>query len=199
MRKKTKGFTVLELIITLSLTVVVLGVVYTFFFSNSKTLATTEINSDLQLESESIQKELLLYGTQAEGINKINNITLTDNNKYNYEESLDDDGKLDVTELKFKIGTEYFTFVYDKGNNKLNLKKVKEDGTEVMDSEVELPKVLSSNVIEFKVRPLDYRMNPSGSFNETTGLEISLILNKKKGYSDVTMPVSVIVKFRNKN
>lgn len=199
MRKKTKGFTVLELIITLSLTVVVLGVVYTFFFSNSKTLATTEINSDLQLESESIQKELLLYGTQAEEINKINNVTLTDNNKYNYEESLDDDGKLDVTELKFKIGTEYFTFVYDKANNKLNLKKVNEDETEVMDSGVVFPKALSSNVIEFKVRPLDYRMNPSGGFNETTGLEISLILNKKKGYSDVTMPVSVIVKFRNKN
>lgn len=198
MRKKTKGFTVLELIITLSLTVVVLGVVYTFFFSNSKTLTTTEINSDLQLESETIQKELLLYGTQAEGISKLNNVTVEKNNKYNYEGSLDDNGKLDVTEVRFKIGAEYFTFIYDKGNNKLSLKKVNEDGTEVEDSELSLPKILSTNVTELKVRPIDYRMSSNGNFKDTTGLEISLVLNKKKGYSDVTIPMSVIVKFRNK-
>ncbi|MBS5886162.1 MAG: prepilin-type N-terminal cleavage/methylation domain-containing protein [Clostridium sp.] len=198
MRKKTKGFTVLELIITLSLTVVVLGVVYTFFFSNSKTLAKTEINSDLQLESETIQKELLLYGAQAEGISKLNNVTIKDTNKCNYEGLLDDNGKLDVTELKFKIGAEYFTFIYDIGINKLTLKKVNKDGEEVIDSKLDFPKILSSNITEFKVRPLDYRMNPKGNFKETTGLEISLVLNKKKGYSDVTMPVSVIVKFRNK-
>lgn len=111
MRKKAKGFTVLELIITLSLTVVVLGVVYTFFFSNSKTLAKTEINSDLQLESEAIQKELLLYGTQAKGISKLNNVTIKDTNKYNYEGSIDDNGKLEVEELRFKIGEEYF-YIY---------------------------------------------------------------------------------------
>lgn len=198
MRKKTKGFTVLELIITLSLTVVVLGVVYTFFFSNSKTLAKTEINSDLQLESETIQKELLLYGAQAEGISKLNNVTIKDTNKCNYEGLLDDNGKLDVTELKFKIGAEYFTFIYDIGINKLTLKKVNKDGEEVIDSKLDFPKILSSNITEFKVRPLDYRMNPKGNFKEATGLEISLVLNKKKGYSDVTMPVSVIVKFRNK-
>lgn len=198
MRKKTKGFTVLELIITLSLTVVVLGVVYTFFFSNSKTLAKTEINSDLQLESETIQKELLLYGAQAEGISKLNNVTIKDTNKCNYEGLLDDNGKLDVTELKFKIGAEYFTFIYDIGINKLTLKKVNKDGEEVIDSKLDFPKILSSNITEFKVRPLDYRMNPKGNFKETTGLEISLVLNKKKGYLDVTMPVSVIVKFRNK-
>ncbi|WP_195266646.1 prepilin-type N-terminal cleavage/methylation domain-containing protein [Clostridium sp. 1001275B_160808_H3] len=198
MRKKAKGFTVLELILTLSLTVVVLGVVYTFFFSNSKTLAKTEINSDLQLESEAIQKELLLYGTQAEGISKLNNVTIKDTNKYNYEGSLDDNGKLEVEELRFKIGEEYFTFIYDKRNNKLTLKKVNKDGDEVTDSKLNLPKILSSNVTEFKVRPLDYRMNSKGNFKETTGLEISLVLNKKKGYSDVTIPLSVIVKFRNK-
>ncbi len=198
MRKKARGFTVLELILTLSLTVVVLGVVYTFFLSNSKTLARTEINSDLQLESETIQKELFLYGTQAEGISKLNDITINDTNKYNFEGSLDDNGKLDVTELKFKMGLEYVTVIYDKGNNKLTLKKVNKDGTEVTDSELILPKILSSNVTDFKVRPLDYRMNLNGNFKDTTGLEISLLLNKKKGYSDVTMPVSVIVKFRNK-
>lgn len=199
MRKRTKGFTILELIITLSLTVVVLGVVYTFFFSNSKTLTTTEINSDLQLESETIQKELLLYGTQAEKISKLNGTELTETDKYNYEGLItDSNGKLDVTELRFKTGIEYFTFIYDEGSSTLTLKKFDASGAEISDPNLNLPKVLSSNITEFKIRPIDYRMKPTGNFKETTGLEISLILNKKKGYSDVTMPLSVIVKFRNK-
>lgn len=198
MRRKTRGFTVLELIITLSLMVIVLGVVYTFFFSNSKTLATTEMNSDLQMESEGIQMDLLQYGTQAEGINEINNTKITATNKYNYE-GLSDNGKLDISQITFKIGEEYFRFIYNSGNSTLSLKKVNEIGTVISDESLRLPRDLSKNVIEFKVRPLDYRMKPNGNFMETTGLEISLVLNKKKGYSNVTMPISVIVKFRNKN
>lgn len=197
MRKKTRGFTVLELIITLSLMVIVLGVVYTFFFSNSKTLTTTEINSDLQMESEGIQMELLQYGTQAEGISEINNTKITASNKYNYE-GLSDNGKLDISQITFKIGVEYFRFIYNSANNTLTLNKVNEAGTVISDESLRLPRDLSKNVTEFKVRPLDYRMKPSGNFMETTGLEVSLVLNKKKGYSNVTIPISVIVKFRNK-
>lgn len=198
MRKKIRGFTVLELIITLSLMVIVLGVVYTFLFSNSKTLTTTEINSDLQMESEGIQMELLQYGTQAEGISEINNTKITASNKYNYE-GLSDNGKLDISQITFKIGVEYLRFIYNSANSTLTLNKVNESGTVISDESLRLPRDLSKNVTEFKVRPLDYRMKPSGNFMETTGLEISLVLNKKKGYSNVTMPISVIVKFRNKN
>lgn len=197
MRKKTRGFTVLELIITLSLMVIVLGVVYTFFFSNSKTLTTTEINSDLQMESEGIQMELLQYGTQAEGISEINNTKITASNKYNYK-GLSDNGKLDISQITFKIGVEYFRFIYNSANNTLTLNKVNEAGTVISDESLRLPRDLSKNVTEFKVRPLDYRMKPSGNFMETTGLEVSLVLNKKKGHSNVTIPISVIVKFRNK-
>lgn len=198
MKTKAKGFTLLELIITLSLTVLVLGVVYTFFFSNSKTLTTTEINSDLQLEAEGIQKDLLMYGTQAEGISKINGVELITTKDMEYSSISASDGKLDVTEIKLKVGADYFTFLYNQINNTLTIRKVNEEDREIIDSKLNLPKELSNNVSEFKVRPLDYRMNPTGNFKDAPGLEISLVLNKKKGYSDVTIPVSVIVKFRNK-
>lgn len=187
MKKKTKGFTLLELIITLSLTVIVLGVIYTFFFSNSKTLTTTEINSDLQFEVDKIQQELLFYGTQAERINEINGSTINEVDKYYYG-TLDGEGKLEVTNLKFIVESKEINFIYTDSNNRLELQVGTNPG-----------KILSSNVEEFKIRPLDYRIKgESGSFYESNGLEISLILNKKKGYSDVTIPVSVIVKFRNK-
>lgn len=199
MRKKTKGFTLLELIITLSLTVVVLGVVYTFFFSSSKTITTTEINSDLQSESEAIQKELLLYGTQAEKISAIidyNNINFIDKD---YSSLSNTNGKLDVNEIRFKVGVEYFTFLYNKDNNTLTLNKGEEGDAKITDTNSKLLKVLSANVKEFKVRPLDYRISEKkGNFKDATGLEISLVLKKKKGYSDVTIPLSVIVKFRNR-
>lgn len=201
MRNKRKGFTVLELIITISITVIVLGVIYTFFLSNSKTLAKTEINSDLQLEAEGIQQELLLYGTEAKAIGEINGIRLIkedlnkieQDNIYSYgpinsEGKLDDSGKLNVTNLKFRIESMEVNLIYNGSENTL-----------MVQEEAKPSNILSKNVKEFKIRPLDYRMNPNGNFNDATAIEFSLVLNKKKGYSDVTIPVSTIVKLRNKN
>jgi len=195
---KKKGFTLIEIIITLAITVIVLGVIYTFARTSSMTLTKTNINSTLQEESEIIQKYLINYGTQAEKISEIidyNNISFI-NESYNSLSSTD--GNLDVTEIKFKVGVEYFTFLYDKSISTLTLKKVDKNDVEITDNNSKLSKVLSTNVTEFKIRPLDYRINPNSNFKESTGLEISLKLNKKKGYSDVTIPLSVIVKFRNK-
>ena len=199
MRKKTKGFTILELIIALSLTVVVLGVVYTFFLVSSKTITKTQINSDLQLELEAIQKGLLVYGTQAEkisGIEDIGGINLL-NKSYS---DFPNDGKLGIKEVKFKIDSEQYAFIYEQSFNTLTLKKfTSEVSTTGIDIDSEFEKVLSKNIKNFEIRPLDYQINkPDGKLENATGLEISLILNKKKGYSDVTIPLSIIVKFRNK-
>lgn len=183
MNKKSKGFTVLELIIALGLIVVILGVIYLFYSSNSKTLKTTEIKSDLQVEAEKIQKELFKYGTQAKEIEEI-----YDENKFkvniddkNYASILDSNGKLIVSELKLKGEGEESDFVYDKSKSTITLNG----------------KVLSTYVKEFKIRPLKYNMNPDDNFRAVKELEISLLLNEKSGQVDVTRPLSVIVKFRN--
>lgn len=196
---KKKGFTLIELIITLAITVIVLGVIYTFAKTSSMTLTKTNINSTLQEEAEIIQRYLVNYGTQAEKISEIidyKNISFINED---YDSLSSTDGKLDVTEIKFKVGVEYFTFLYDKSISTLTLKKVDKNDVETTDNNSQLSKVLSTNVTEFKVRPLDYRINSNSNFEESTGLEISLKLNKKKGYSYVTIPLSVIVKFRNKD
>lgn len=199
MRKKSKGFTILELIIALSLTVVVLGVVYTFFLVSSKTITKTQINSDIQIELEAIQKELLFYGTQAEKISKIEDISGSNLLSKPYND-FPSDGKLEIKEVKFKIDSEQYAFIYEQSFNTLTLKKfTSEVSTKGIDIDSEFEKVLSKNIKNFEIRPLDYQINKSnGKLENATGLEISLILNKKKGYSDVTIPLSVIVKFRNK-
>lgn len=198
MKDKKRGFTLIELIITLSLTTIILGVIYTFFITNTKSLSKIEINSELQTEAQNIQKEFLNYCTQSEGIVEINNIKVeSDNEEILYKNILDSEGKVDINNIKFKLEDNYFKFIFDKNSGILSLKSFDKYGNEInIDG---LPKVLSKNIKEFKIRPLDFRSNPNGNFKEASSIEILLTLNKKKGYSEVETPSSLIVKFRNKN
>ena len=198
MRKKKRAFTLIELIITLALTSLILGVIYTFFITNTKSLSKIEINSELQTEASNIQTEILTYLTQSEGIVEINNTKITNTNKLPYQENLDlNSGKLDITNLKVKLENEYYELSFDKSTSILSLKAVNKNGNIV--NENNLPKILSKNVKEFQIRPLDFRNNESGNFKDAYGIEVLLTLKKKKGYSDVETPSSLIVKFRNKN
>lgn len=198
MRKKKRAFTLIELIITLALTSLILGVIYTFFITNTKSLSKIEINSELQTEASNIQTEILTYLTQSEGIVEINNTKITNTNKLPYQENLDlNSGKLDITNLKVKLENEYYELSFDKSTSILSLKAVNKNGNIV--NENNLPKILSKNVKEFQIRPLDFRNNESGNFKDAYGIEVLLTLKKKKGYSDVETPSSLIVKFRNKD
>lgn len=197
MKKKTKGFTILELIITLSLVVIVLGVVYTFFFSNSKTLTTTELNSDLQFEAEKIQDELLVVGTESKGISQVlylGGLNITDESYNAISDMQAQEGKVEVNEIRFIDDNGYYELDYEGTN--LTIRKLDNSGNEL--TEDGYPEVLSKNVTNLYIRPIDYRMNNLGKFINAPGIEISIILKKNKGYSEVSLPVSTIVKFRNK-
>lgn len=186
MKKKKKAFTLLELIITLSITVVVLGTIYTFFLTNSKTIISTEISSDLQIESQNIQNEILKYGTESNKITSLNGNEIKDSNKVSYS-ILDPNGQVDVSEITFEAEGYKYKFTFDNSSGVFTVRKNLEEIVE-----------LSKNIEELKIRPLDYRMKGNGNFYEANGAEISFVLKVKKGYSDVTIPSSVIVKFRNK-
>lgn len=197
MKKKTKGFTILELIISLSLVVIVLGVVYTFFFSNSKTLTTTELNSDLQFEAEKIQDELLVVGTESKGISQVlylGGLNITDESYNAISDMQAQEGKIEVNEIRFVDDNGYYELDYEGTN--LTIRKLDNSGNEL--TEDGYPEVLSKNVTNLYIRPIDYRMNNLGKFINAPGIEISIILKKNKGYSEVSLPVSTIVKFRNK-
>lgn len=187
---KKKGYTLLELIVSISLILIVLGVIYTFFLSNTKTIITTELGVDLQIEAQNIQDAILKYGTESKGISKINDITLSKSNKYDYNEEGQDlssnNGKLDIKEIVFNVDDKSITFKYNSQNKEL---KLIENNNE---------KIIGKNIESFKVRPIDYKINKEGNFYETKGLEFSIILSTKKGYSSVKSPLSIIVKFRNK-
>lgn len=192
--KKKKGFTLLELIIVLALTLVVIGVASTFFISTIKTFKRAEISSNLQLEAEQIEGLLLTVGLQSEGIEEINDLNITSTEKRYYRDVLNLDGKLETKKVKFKLLNEYYTL--EKENEKLVAKKYNNIGQEI--SEGGYPKVLSESLTELNIRPVDFRMKPNSSLYEMKAVEINIKLEDVKGSSGVEVPLSSIIKFRNK-
>lgn len=203
MKKKSTGFTVIELVITLAITTMIIGVAYTFFFTNNKTLNTTEINSELQYEAENIEKLLLNLGTQAKNIEIVDSKESDDtSNKYSAL-------PIDVDEEdKYKRKIENLTLNYEDGSKLIliltgNVLTIQfNDSTGI--SSVPIT-TLSTNVKKIKIRPLDVRMIvnqgddvfTSKKLDTAPGLEFNITLAKKKGYSDVKYESTVLVKFRN--
>lgn len=188
---KRKGFTLIEVMLALGITTLVLGAIYTFFFTSNKTLATIDINGTLQTEGEKIQNELVFVGTQATGILKVDNINLEDS----YNNYLNSQKKLEISsELSFAVEDDRDKFIYTflVEGNKLSLKE------QIVGDSNATTKELSKNVQSFTIRPIDVNINVNGSLKTAPGLEITIVLNKEKGYSEVSYPISTIVKFRNK-
>lgn len=204
MKKKSTGFTVIELVITLAITTMIIGVAYTFFFTNNKTLNTTEINSELQYEAENIERLLLNLGTQAKNIEIVDNMAANDPlNKYsllpinsveekNYKKSINN------IVLNYEDTSRFELTLESNGTLKTSFND--ESGT----SDI-AETILSTNVIDIKIRPLDVRMivnegiikMESTLLSDSPGLEFNITLAKKKGYSDVKYESTILVKFRN--
>ena len=204
MKKKSTGFTVIELVITLAITTMIIGVAYTFFFTNNKTLNTTEINSELQYEAENIERLLLNLGTQAKNIEIVDNMAAHDPlNKYsllpinsveekNYKKSINN------IVLNYEDTSRFELTLESNGTLKTSFND--ESGT----SDI-AETILSTNVIDIKIRPLDVRMivnegiikMESTLLSDSPGLEFNITLAKKKGYSDVKYESTILVKFRN--
>ena len=168
----------------LAITVIVLGTIYTLFFTSNRTLTSAEINSILQDESQIIENKILKIGEEAEGlVSIISNGNEYLNTNYNdFDTTLNN--KISVTSLKFKSGA------YEN-----TVDQIQYEGTNLSIN----GNLISSNVSDFMVRPLDINMvhENEGSFEKTTGLEFTIKLVKKKGYTEIEYPLTIIVKFRN--
>ncbi|MDD7795761.1 prepilin-type N-terminal cleavage/methylation domain-containing protein [Clostridium sp. 'White wine YQ'] len=73
MKKRKKAFTIIELLLVLALSAVVLGVVFSFFLSNTRTINATGVNSDLQEEAQDITQKITKDLMEAESIRTIIN------------------------------------------------------------------------------------------------------------------------------
>jgi prepilin-type N-terminal cleavage/methylation domain-containing protein len=192
MRLKSKGFTLTELIITLAITTLVIGVIYTFFISSNKTLTSIEVRAQLQEEGKDIQELLMTIGTESKGISKL--VDESGNPIYKYSEGflesdMDSNNKLKLSLIELILIDNSICILEYDSSTKILSSKI--DGVE---------KILSKNVEEFSIRPLDIRMvnlSDEPLFINCPGLEFNINLKKKKGYSEIDYPITIITKFRN--
>lgn len=213
---KKEGFTLLELIVVMAVSVMIIGVIYTFFIVNQKSLSRAEINSTLQGEAATIQKEVDVIGAQGKGITSLNRTsigTVTPSAvNYSMVGTGTENGNLkgvDITSLTTEIysgETGSTTTPYLSGYYTLYLANIPSKTEKNLylknDSDPGNGKLLSSNVVSMSITPLNYQSvanKTAATFDKTTGLQITIILHIKKGFSDITYPVTTVVNFRNSN
>lgn len=203
MKKIKKGFTLIELVIVLAIMTLVLAIISNFFISNNKFFKRAETKSNLQEEAAEIETLLMNLLLQAEGIEEADDITKESYDKifknkyiYNFGEYKNWNGKIEVERLVIRALDKEFFISIEKEDNKLIAKKLDSRKDEIIADKY--PKVISKNVSEFIIRPIDFRMNEKGTLGNTSAIEITINLKDKKNKTDLETEVSMIGKFRNK-
>ena len=180
---KKKGFTLIEVVVVLAITVMIAGVIYTFYNSNNRTLTAAEAKSILQTEANQIQKELINIGTQA------TSVTIK-------EGTADDLKKLEFTVYDDMNKTSMTTYVFDSSNVNSELSRsgqlhdmyIYKDGSSTGQAK-------SKHVKSVKIEALD----GSANIDDSSNVQITVNLYIKKGLNEYEYPITTIVKLRNKN
>ena len=68
MKKRVKGMTLIEMIISLSILTIIVGVIYIFFFSSNRILSDADINEQLQSDAQRIEYRLSKDGMESSNI-----------------------------------------------------------------------------------------------------------------------------------
>lgn len=67
MKKKKPGFTLMEMMIALAITVTILGIASSMFITGNKVFSESDVKSTLQIEGQAIQEKISDIGMQASG------------------------------------------------------------------------------------------------------------------------------------
>lgn len=203
-KEKNRGFTLVEIIIALAIAVMIMAAMYSFFAQSTKTSVSAEVKSELQGEAEKIQTELVRIGTQSKMLHSLSTSA----------------GDYAAIDFSYDLLTETATVNGNNVGKAISVNNiVLEDpngcgysfslnGSELIFSDPTTTPatdtVLSKNVKSFKIRPIDINKIEDSELSNTklgnvSGIQVIIELQKKKGYTNITCPVEVIIKFRNKD
>ncbi|MEL5899097.1 type II secretion system protein, partial [Clostridium sporogenes] len=85
---KKKAFTLIEVIITMAIMVIVIGIIFPFFNSNFKTLNETEIRGDLQREGNKVMEYFTKSAMEANNVKETKDtivFSTDDNEEYLFQ------------------------------------------------------------------------------------------------------------------
>lgn len=199
-RKNKKGFTLIEMIIVMALTVLTISVVSSVFFMGNTVFSSADSKTTLQMEKQDIEHELSKINMQATGISEIK-IGSGSISGSRLDEWIDADKYSSVNEISIKyVDAEKQDnhYIYKDKHYKFSIEengKITVNGVEspvytlTMTEETEnIKKTLSRNVLDFKVKP-----------NDKDGLIFDILL-KKRSFKEVNeLNVNFAVSFRNRN
>lgn len=200
MKKKAKGMTLIEVVISMAILSIVFGVIYLFFFSSNRILSDADVKEQLQSEGHKIEDKITTLGMEASNIIAIND---SHNDLMGSREG-------DVRAVKFNIVTKDATT--DAIVNEEVIVKYDEENKSIYYGESTDPNImtnkditgltlLSSNVENFTINSTEIDNGATTpemkSFRDTKSIQVNIILNRRKGYSDITRKVSTVINFRN--
>lgn len=210
---KKSGFTLIEMIIVLALTVIIIGIASSIFTNGNRIFSDSDAKSTLQIQAQTIQEEISKVGMEAIGIESITDIDghqttgsavkpivnadygdlyLTDiNGKRIQNDENNENAWLQVSEVIVESYNEAENTItpstiitYDKFSKKLST--VKDEELREFQGEVE----------SVRIKPINITKS-DGTFWNTNSIVVSVMLHRKSGFADVTYPVLITVKFRN--
>lgn len=148
--RQQKGFTLVELLVTLGLAGIIISTVMSFFIANIKNYKAINTSAELQYQSQYI-------------INYMTNKFLEANNIISVNSNVDESGKKDISDITFKLESDVLKFQVDASDKIIFVDK--------NSNSIEL----GNNVLSLCMTPI-----PDGKFTDANGLEIELILKDGK-------------------
>lgn len=199
--KCRKGFTLIEMIIVMMLTIVVLGMIFAIFFAGNRVFSEADVKSTFQMEGQNLQEELTKKNMQGIGIKKVvtsDNDMLEDDNLedwcnekqstnvneiwINYADAEKKSGEYEYTNQIYKFKLVPIDKTVKDGDEEItvnNLVMVDESGSE---------RTLSTNVRDFAVIP-----------DKDNSITLNISLLKHGWTGNQKYSVNFDISFRNRN
>lgn len=184
--RKKKGFTVMELVIVIALTVVVLEIVWTMFSVSNKIISDVTIKSDLQREGQAIQEKLSNIGMQATAIESVNKNEL----KKTQTIQINSYYKSESSPAPF-----YIRYDYGETNRKLYIN----DSGDINNKDADY-RVLSDNIDSVKINNEDIIDIGEDTLKNINAVDFTITLSKNRNYNNkpITQLITIRTVFRNK-
>lgn len=187
MKKKKPGFTLVEMIIALALTVTILGIASSMLIAGNKVFSNSDVKTTLQMEGQAIQEKISDVGMQATGIVQPTEPYIWNSNP----------NEIDNILINSYYKTTEAGASYDLEIKKRYLGKTYKDGSKIYELLVG-DSVISSNVKSFQIDSGVITANENKTLKNINSIEFTIVLRKEKGYDDVQQTIKFRVAFRNK-
>lgn len=170
MKRKKKAFTLIEMIITLAITIMIIEIVSSIFITGNKVFSDSDIKSTLQIEAQKIQETISDIGMEAVNIRSVSRNELTN-------------GLDQINIISYYKSDEPIAYI------------IKKEGNDLLINDT----IISTNLKSIDINDEILNCDKAEELKKFDSITFNIKLSKKKGYSDVIYPIDFTIKFRNKN